>query len=223
MDIEPQRLLNLIRISDTFFPVGSFTISQGAEQLVADGRLDKNSLPEVLRGYVDHIWRSFDIPIFYAALEAAHDEDLETILLLDDLCFASKITEESRSAMIKMGANLVHATELNRSVLGSSYASKIERGEARGTYPVVLAMVSHELNLGEQAAASLIYMNMIEIVAALVRMTEIDYLEAQEVMINIINDMSLETRDLADVGQSFPLVDIGSMRHEHNRSRMFIS
>jgi urease accessory protein UreF len=54
-------------------------------------------------------------------------------------------------------------------------------------------------------------------------MAEIDYLQAQDVMRDGVREMNLEPGKLPDSAQSFPLLDIASMRHETNTHRMFIS
>jgi urease accessory protein len=63
-----------------------------------------------------------------------------------------------------------------------------------------------------------------EIVAALVRLGEIDYIRAQQVLHESISRIEIEdARPLADLCQSFPLIDISSMAHESSKSRMFSS
>ncbi len=223
MSKKEERLLNLIRISDTFFPIGSFTVSQGMEQLVADASFTKDDLKDVLQCYMEKIWKSFDLPMFRISLEAAQKENLDKVLAIDELCFASKIAEEGRDAMAKMGSNLLKVIEFEPGALGSRYRSQVEEGKTPGMYPVVLAITANELGIAEQGAVSLIYINLIEITASLVRMAEIDYLEAQRIMAEGIKGLDLGGKDLRDVSQSYVLIDIASMRHERNNSRMFIS
>ena len=219
----PQKLLNLIRISDTFFPMGSFTISQGMEQVVAEDQLPKERFSEAVHTYLEKVWKSFDFQIFNYCLEAAQRNDAETLLKLDDICYASKIAEENRMAMVKMGANLLSAMDFERGCLGASYKELVQQGKAHGTYPVALAVVSKEMNLGEEAGISLIYVNLIEVIASMVRMAAIDYIEAQNMMNKRIEGIKLHVGDQRDLNQSFPLIDIASMRHELNQNRMFIS
>lgn len=216
-------VLNLLRISDTFFPLGSFTVSQGMEQLVAEHNWSKGELVPILRAYLDKIWKSFDLQMFSLALEAALTDDLERIMELDDLCYASKLSMENRVAMMKMGTNLAEAIAFPENTLGSVFKQRIHDEQAHGMYPVVLALVSRTLSLNEQGGLSLIYVNLMEVIASLVRMAEIDYLEAQQVMSQIIRDIVLRPTGIADLHQSYPLVDIASMRHELSQYRMFIS
>jgi urease accessory protein UreF len=54
-------------------------------------------------------------------------------------------------------------------------------------------------------------------------MAAIDYIEAQNVMTKRIAGIKLSIDDQRDLNQSFPLIDIASMRHELNQNRMFIS
>jgi urease accessory protein len=223
MTKKEEKLLNLIRISDTFFPIGSFTVSQGMEQLVADDSFTKEGLREVMQCYIDKIWRSFDLPIFHLAREAAQNKDWDGLMLIDELCFASKIAEEGRVAMTKMGSNLLKAMEFKPGTPGDQYKKQVEEGRTPGMYPVALAMAAGELGIEDQGAVSLIYVNLMEITASLVRMAEIDYLEAQRIVSGGIKGLDLGLKSIADISQSYVLVDIASMRHELNDRRMFIS
>ena len=216
-------VLNLIRISDTFFPLGSFTVSQAMEQVVADRFWRKEELAAILRVYVDKIWESFDFTVFSLALEAARSEDLSQIVELDNLCYASKLSEENRNAMQKMGVNLAEAIQFSENSFGSTFKHCIQDGRTHGMYPVVLAVVSIRMNFGSLGGLSLIYVNLMEVVASLVRMAEIDYLEAQNVMEEVIERIDPRIKGIADIHQSYPLVDIASMRHEISQHRMFIS
>ncbi len=219
----PGEILNLIRISDTFFPLGSFTVSQGMEQLVADGLFKRETFPGMARAYLEKIWMPFDFQVFSHALRAYRSRDMETFIRLDRLCHASKITEENRAALAKTGRNLADAVHFGEETPWASYRDLIARGGAPGTYPVVLAAVSAEMHLDEQGGLSLIYVNLMEVVASLVRMAEIDYLEAQRVMSEVLQDLAPVPGESSDISQSFPAADIASMRHERSRSRMFIS
>ena len=219
----PEKLLNLIRISDTFYPMGSFTISQGMEQVVGEDLLPKQKFGEAIHAYLEKVWKSFDFQIFNFCLEAAQRKDVETLLKLDDICYASKIAEENRTAMVKMGTNLLSATDFEKGCLGASYKELVQQEKAHGTYPVALAVVSKEIDLGQEGGISLIYVNLIEVIASLVRMAAIDYIEAQDMMTKRITGISFSVSDQKDLNQSFPLIDIVSMRHETNQNRMFIS
>jgi len=219
----PEEVLNLIRISDTFFPLGSFTVSQGMEQFVADNLFRKDRTGDLLAAYIKKVWKPFDYQIFCHAFAAARDNDLDRLIALDELCYAAKIAEESRTAMEKMGRNLAVVMEFEKNSTGDTFKSLIGERKARGMYPVMLALASHALGLGEQGGISLIYVNMTEVVASLVRMAEIDYLQAQDVMRDGIRGLNLTAGILPDSAQSFPLLDIAAMRHETNNHRMFIS
>ncbi len=219
----PEKTLNLIRISDTFFPLGSFTVSQGMEQIVADNLFLRDHTGDLLAAYIRKVWKPFDHQIFCHALDAARDDDLGLLIELDELCYAAKIAEESRTAMERMGRNLAVVTEFEKNSTGDTFKSLMGEGKARGMYPVMLALASHAMDLGEQGGISLIYVNMTEVVASLVRMAEIDYLQAQDVMRDGVREMNLEPGKLPDSDQSFPLLDIAAMRHETNTHRMFIS
>jgi urease accessory protein UreF len=100
----------------------------------------------------------------------------------------------------------------------------LKQDKTYGTYPIVAALVSYELGLQDLGAVSLVYVNLMEIVAALVRMGVIDYMKAQEILSRKIQNLNLHVNDqLSDLSQSFPIADIASMRHESSHTRMFMS
>ena len=200
-------------------------MSQGVEQLVEEGLLDQISLDELLIAFLTKIWISSDLRIFHLALQAARSGDLSELCKLDRICFVSKIPEESRNSTTKMGRAMFNAVNSagENSLLGQ-IKKLAEGGEIAGVYPVALAVVATELKLDEHGEVSLIYVNLMEIVAAMVRLGEIDYIRAQGVLHDFISRTEIEdARPLADLSQSFPVIDIASMIHESNKSRMFSS
>ncbi len=220
-----EKILALIRISDSFFPLGSYTMSQGVEQLVEEHLLDDESLERLVTVFLEKIWTSSDIQIFFLSLRAAKEGNLEELSNLDRICHVSKITEESRNNSARMGGNLLDASDLSdEKSLVFQIRTLVKTGEIVGTYPVSLAVVATELHLDEMGAISLVYVNLMEIIAALVRLGEIDYIRAQKILHKIISNIDINrTGKLCDLHQSFPMIDIASMRHELNQSRMFAS
>lgn len=220
---ENEKLLNLLRTSDSFFPMGSFTMSQGMEQVITEDLLPKEKAAKIIKVFLEKIWKTFDLGIFYQALEAIEKKDVELLKKVDEICYSSKVTEENRSAIVKMGRSMMNATEFNDDSIGKAYKGFIKSDAAYGTYPVVLALVSIQFSFKDLGALSLLYVNLMEVIANLVRMGVIDYIEAQKILINAVTSIQVKPLKLADLHQSFPLADIASMRHELSSSRMFMS
>ncbi len=210
-------------MSDSFFPMGSFTMSQGMEQVINESLLPREKIVKIIDIYLEKIWKSFDLGIFYQALEAIGKKDLELLKKIDEICYCSKATVENRSAIVKMGRSMLSATEFKEDSIGNSYKILVKSDEAHGTYPVVLALASTHFDYNDLAALSLIYVNLMEVTASLVRMGTIDYIEAQRILSNAANSIRVKPMKLSDLHQSFPLIDIASMRHELSSSRMFMS
>jgi urease accessory protein len=220
---ENEKLLNLLRMSDTFFPMGSFAMSQGMEQIINDNLVPKEKLAEVIKTYLEKVWKSFDLGIFQTALKAAEAKDMEMVRKMDEMCYSSKITEENRTAIVKMGNSMMNAVDFEEGSIGKAYKDLIRDGTTYGTYPVVLALASNQFGFKDLGALSLMYVNLMEVTASLVRMGIIDYIEAQKLLREIMKSIQLSPLRLCDFNQSFPLADIASMRHELSQSRMFIS
>jgi len=223
MDTEEiKKYLNLIRLSDTFFPLGSFAMSQGMEELVSEKIINKGRLNSAINLYLEKIWKSFDLKIFMMAYNRFKENDINGLVELDNLCYASKLAEENRSTLTKMGKGLLSALKLKEGTIAQKYMNMVMDRSTPGTYPVTMAAVAFDTNLAELGAISLIYVNMMEVTASLVRMGFIDYIDAQEILDGAIQKITME-EGTADLNQSFPAVDVYSMRHETNPSRMFIS
>jgi urease accessory protein len=220
---ENEKLLNLLRISDTFFPMGSFAMSQGMEQIVNDDVVPNEKIGKVVEMYLEKIWKSFDLGIFHLALDAVESGDVEKLKKLDEICYSSKITEENRASNVKMGNSMINAIDFEENSIGNMYRDLVRAEEAYGTYPIVLALASYQLGLNQLGAISLIYVNLMEVTASLVRMGMIDYIEAQRILTEKIKSIELKPLKLCDLHQSFPLADIASMRHERSQGRMFMS
>jgi urease accessory protein UreF len=203
--------------------MGSFAMSQGMEQVINENLLSQIKAAKIIDIYLEKIWKTFDIGIFYNALEAVEKRDIELLKKIDEICYCSKVTEENRSAIVKMGRSMMKAIDFEDGSIGKTYKELINLGAVNGTYPIVLSLAADQFSFKDLGALSLVYVNLMEVIASLVRMGIIDYIEAQKILSNAI--MSIETKPLklADLHQSFPLADIASMRHEISTSRMFIS
>ncbi|MDG7048211.1 MAG: hypothetical protein JRN61_04485 [Nitrososphaerota archaeon] len=219
---EIKKYLNLVRVSDTFFPLGSFAMSQAMEELISEHIYEKSQLVSVMSLYLEKIWKSFDYKIFMIAYEIARNNDIEGLIELDNICYASKLTEENRSTLTKMGKGLLSAIRLKEGAVAQNYMTVVNDKTAPGTFPVAIAVVSVDIGLGELGAISLIYVNMMEVMASLVRMGFIDYIDGQNMLDELIRGINIEDKSMG-LNQSFPAVDIFSMKHELNPSRMFIS
>jgi urease accessory protein UreF len=203
--------------------MGSFTMSQGMEQLINEDLLPKEKVTKIIKVYLEKIWKTLDLGIFYLALEAIEKNDIELLKKVDEICYSSKVSEENRSAIVKMGRSMMNVTEFADDTMGKNYWNLIKSDVAYGTYPVVLALVSVKFSFKDLGALSLLYVNLMEVTASLVRMGIIDYIEAQKIMIETVTTIQTKPLKLKDLHQTFPLVDIASMRHELSPSRMFMS
>lgn len=220
---EDRKILSLLRMSDSFFPMGSFTMSQGMEQIVTESLLHRERVAKFINIYLEKIWETFDLGIFYKALEAVEKNDIELLRKIDEICYCSKITEENRSAIVKMGRSMMKATDIKEDSIGKKYQELINADLAYGTYPVVLAVASNQFGYKDLGGLSLLYVNLMEVTASLVRMGFIDYIEAQRILSNVVAKTETRPLRLSDLHQSFPLADIASMRHELSPNRMFMS
>ncbi|WP_061951613.1 urease accessory UreF family protein [Acidiplasma cupricumulans] len=187
-DMEIKNILNLIRISDSFFPMGTFAISQGMEELIKYHKYSINEISNIVSLYMEKIWKTSDIKIFLLAQRFVDGNNIQAIISLDKFAYSSKLTEELRISSTRMGRSLLNAIDIENYELFNKYILKVRNDESPCTYPIALAFVSSYLNIRQLGITSIIYTNLIETIAALVRLGEIDYIEAQKILYDLISD-----------------------------------
>ena len=105
-------LLQLLHLSDTALPIGGFSHSSGLETYVQEGTVnDKNSAKEFAVQQLSQNIFYTDAALLSLAYDAACNNDLKTIIELDDICTAVKLPREIRLASNKLGIRLLKIFE----------------------------------------------------------------------------------------------------------------
>lgn len=150
---------------------------------------------------------------------------------LDRLLSATKLARESREASCTMGRSLLdNATALGvrEAALGDFHAA-VRGGSAPGNHAVAYALVTRSLGItvGE-ALISYLYTTTAALVAAAQKLIPLGQRAAQRVLFGLhdrIRAAAAASRQ-ADPDDPFafaPVVEVASMSHERQRSRLYIS
>ena len=217
-------IANLLQLSDTFYPTGSYAHSFGLEGLVQDGLVrDRASLREFLLEQALPALAQTDL-IVAAADEPA---DLETIVQLCTLGSALRGAREPREASDAIGrqrldllANRPQASALVRALQargGSTPNSVIAAIEARAIGAPV-----------EAALSSLIYSAAAGLLAAAVKLLRLGQNAVQSLLTEALAlapqlIASALATPLAEAGAFTPWWDLAAARHERADFRLFIS
>jgi len=224
-------ILQLLHLSDTALPIGGFSHSSGLETYVQEGTAnDKASAKEfVIQQLSQNIFYT-DAALLSLAYEAACNNDLQTIIELDDLCTAVKLPREIRLASNKLGIRLLKIFENNNEfVLPKKYKGCIHKEEAFGHYCISFAILSHAMNIDKQQALTGFYYNTANgFVINSVKLIPLGQQDGQEILMSLFPLISeLVQKSLQPdkdmIGYCCAGFDIRCMQHEQLYSRLYMS
>lgn len=229
-------LLKMLQISDSMFPIGAFTLSDGLETFVSDKRL--NTIDD-LAEYVDSFITVLTYNDLAGVLKAyqiceKHCKSSECfekeLVQLDNLLFVlkspSEVREGSRklcSRFIKLWNDLSEYESLNK------YSQLIAKKLAYGVHAVSVGSYAYDIGLGARVAASIYaYQKLSAVVTNAVKTVPLSQIKGQAVLSSALKRIP-EAVDLAmdikedELGFGGSMFDIESMRHEQMYSRLYMS
>ena len=217
------RLLRLAEFSDSAFPVGAFSFSNGLETAADRGLVrDAASLEEYVR--------TMTVQAALCARRAAAACDLEGVLTADARVWASKPGDENRRMTQRMGRKL---TELSERLLADPFAATwaaAVRGERTpDCYPVAQAVLFAAAELDEESLfASHQYGVANLILSAALRCVRVSHYDTQAILYrlgDLCDELYREARDLTldDMNLFTPEADVLAAWHEKGNMRMFMN
>jgi urease accessory protein len=224
--------LSMLQISDSLFPTGMYSTSSGLETFFYQKKI-KNAaeLQKLLKAYLRNQIGSADCVALGNAYEHAMASDLQKLKEADRRLFSMKLVKEIRDVSVRSGTQLLKcvASIAEDSKILRAYRDAIKNGEASGVYPVALAVACALFGIPKsKAGLVLMYTFTASVVGAALRLGMIDHLEGQKVIAELKPAMlkAVErnvNRQLSDMWQFAPEIDITQMVHEQAETRMFIS
>ena len=224
-------LPDILQITDSFFPSGSFAYSWGLETYVAEGRIrDISGLNGFLNAYLKGMIKNCDALVLKLSFEAAEREEMETVLRLDRLIHSMKPAKETREGSIQTGRQLLKVIrQLHNSGMLDSFEEGIGEGKAFGHQPVVFALVCSHFGINrDDAVSAFLYAAVSAIVSAGVRLIPLGHTDGQRAIVqakpliaSITDEVSRLNED--DISAFAPGLEIMAMKHEHLYTRLFKS
>ena len=234
-DVPESRLrsfANALQISDTFFPVGMFNFSHGLESYVQEEMVkNADDIFVLLDDILSHQIAPADCVALANGYRAAEQSDLNTILLLDEMLYAMKLSFENRECSVKTGKCLLTNILLMApdNLIIRDFNEKVCAGASPGNYAVVLGLSGYLLEIACTEVMMIeLYSFCVSFVSAAMKLVKINHYTA----VKIINDLQPLLVDLIkkhihkvpdEMYSCAPLVDIMSIRHEQATVRMFLS
>lgn len=224
------RAMRMMQFSDSMFPVGSFSFSNGLESAVAQGIVtDGPSLREFVLSAA-HQGATCDGIAVLAAHRGATAGDFSAILAADHAVIERKLNEEARTMSTRMGKKLAElGGRLAGETLFNKWLAAIASGETPGTYPVGLGIAFAEMGSPEEDAFMVNqYGVAMTLLGAALRIVRVDHLATQEILFEVNQSAGREyaaVRDygLDDMSNFAPMIDILAAVHVKAHVRMFMN
>ena len=223
----PLRLVHVLQLTDSFFPVGAFAYSDGLETAAANGTVHNG---DSLKVWLEHFLESVFVPCDGLALrrcaEAFKRGDMTTIHAIDEELTAIKPASAVRNASRSIGKRLLTAYA---EISGDSEFAKIAVGLVHHNAPVAYAVVmTHRGIESHDALLAFGYSRLAGMVSSGLRLISLGQQQAQIILSETLERLpsavdcivAMEDEPL----QSFaPMMDIAQMNHRYVYSRLFRS
>jgi urease accessory protein len=196
--------LSLMQISDSFFPTGLYTMSNGLETLFSEKRITgMDELWELIQTNIVQQIGPSDCVALSNAYDSTSLNNVEKIIMCDRSLFT------------------------NDALL--SYHDAIKNSQTPGTHAVVSGVISNVLKIEKQKAIlHFLYGFSVSMVGAALRLGIIEHLQSQKIL-HLLKPVIAETCDkyisksLNDMWQFAPEYDVIQITHEQKFSKMFIT
>lgn len=229
-DPRMQAVSRLLQFTDSTFPVGTFSFSNGLEtasfeKIVKNAdTLEQFTWSQALQAaYSDgvtalHAHRAF----LRGDYDAAADADRMLILF--------KMNDEARQMLCRMGKKFADlASRLFDNPLITQWLADIEAGKVPGTYPVAQGMAYAAAGVDERdlfCAHQYGVMNMV--LSAALRCVRVSHYDTQKILFRLSERVGslyeeASRMELKDMNAFFPELDILASLHEKGNMRMFMN
>lgn len=224
-------VMHLLQMTDSTFPVGTFSFSNGLETAANLGVVHD---AETLEQYTRSVARQGAFSDGVAALlayRAAKAGDLDAVKLTDSQLMLFKMNDEARMMLQRMGKKLAElAVKLfPADRLIASWLEDIRSGATPGTYPVAQGLSFAACGLSEEELfASHQYGVINMVLSAALRCVRVSHYDTQLILQRLCAESDTlfrQAREMtfSDMNSFVPEMDIFASLHEKGNMRMFMN
>ena len=223
--------LTLMQLSDSFFPSGLYTLSNGLETIFDEKRASsEGDVYDFLEVTLEQQLGPADSVALSNAYDCAKSKDISGIIRCDNVLYSMKLIQESRAASCRAGSQMLKCiVAISSDNLLKSYSEKISKNDSPGTHPVVAGVCSFAMGIKkEQARQMMMYGFCVSTTGAALRLGMIDHIQSQKILHKIKPKIQqtlekfVDTK-INDCWQFSPQYDLIQMTHENKFSKMFIT
>jgi urease accessory protein len=226
--------ISALQLSDSFFPTGMYTTSNGLEALFYKNQRKQsnpNELLEMIKVYLACQIGPADCTALGNSYDCAQRQDLGALIEIDRMIFSMKLVREIRDASARSGSQLIRCLVsfiTNDNIL-TKFNDAIRDGRASGVFPVAFAIACNVLDISKNTAGlMMLYSFTVSMVGAALRLGMLQHYDGQRVIHEIKPEISKIVercieRPLTSMWQFAPGIDILQIKHERMNSKMFIT
>ncbi len=222
--------MRLLQFTDSAFPVGTFSFSNGLEtasfeKIVTDA--------ETLESFARAQSRQAAFSDGVAAIKAYRaylTGDYNSIKEIDRYLIMFKMNSEARTMIRRMGKKLAElSVKLFDAPLISQWLNDIKADVTPGTYPIAQGLTFAAAGVGEKELFCSHQYGVVNMVlSAALRCVKVSHYDTQRILEKIANDVSnlyeeASHMELKDMNAFYPELDILASLHEKGNMRMFMN
>lgn len=223
-------LSRLLQFTDSTFPVGTFSFSNGLETASFEGMVhDAGTLRELAQSQALQAAFSDGVAALHAH-RAYLRGDYEAIAEADRTLMLFKMNDEARLMLRRMGKKLAElSARLFDSELMSRWLEDIKAEKLPGSYPVAQGIAYAAAGVDEKALFCAHQYGVINMVlSAALKCVKVSHYDTQKILFELSDQVEAlyqeaSEMELKDMHAFFPELDILASLHEKGNMRMFMN
>lgn len=223
-------IMRLLQFTDSTFPVGTFSFSNGLETAAYKGVVHSaETLEDYTRAIALQAAYSDGIAALHA-FRAVKEEKYEKLLDADRKLMLFKMNEESRQMLRRMGKKLAElAIHIFDSPFLPKWLNDIRNDVTPGTYPVAQGLAFSIAGLSEEELFCSSQYGVINMVlSAALRCVKVSHYDTQRILFTLSEQSQnlyeeVRTMTFEDMNAFVPQIDILASLHEKGNMRMFMN
>jgi len=231
MNSASEQRLTLMQLSDSFFPSGSFTRSEGLETLVRQGQLQSvEEFQKFLCLLLHNKVGPTDLVALIHGYRASAADDVAAIRHVEYKLFTQTLIETIRKAQRQSGRALLMVARATWSHPQlESLATLAAKSQFQCLHPVVFAVVGRVAGLSESdTALAFLHSFLTSLSGAGIRLGILGHVAVQQILRKIAPEVeAVATQatlmELDDMWTCAPAIDIAQMSHERLPQKLFSS
>ena len=224
------KVMRLLQFTDSQFPVGTFSFSNGLETASFEGIVkDAVTLKEFAKSQSHQAAFSDGVAALHS-FRAYKEGDYEKCKMIDHYLYAFKMNDEARQMATRMGKKLAElGVKLYDNEFVKTWLKDISSGATPGMYPVAQGIIFALAGISEKDLFCSHQYGVINMVlSAALRCVRVSHYDTQRILEELSEDVEnlydeASRMELKDMNAFYPELDILASLHEKGNMRMFMN